>query len=192
MPLELERLVGDVKWAKAHRFPARELRAMLRRLVAEAPEGSEERRFARVELATMLLESEPWLAARMASDALRCRPDEQTYSLLGIAHTLLGHYRSAMRAHRRALELGPSSAEHEHNLGHLLDVAFNRPLSALPHLRRAFRGMPDEPEVASSLAHALVRLGRIDEAERLLTNAFVGDRERARTTVAGWLSNSSA
>jgi Tfp pilus assembly protein PilF len=187
MPRELETMVGDVKWAKAHSFPPRELALMLRRLVAAAPEGSEERRFARVELASMLLESDPWLAARMASDALRCRQDERTWSVLGIAHTLLGHYRSALRAHRRALELGPSTAEHEHNIGHLLDVALNRPLSAVAHLRRALWAAPDEPEIASSLAHALCRVGRTREAERLLIDVFVGDKARARATLASWL-----
>lgn len=191
MRCELERMVGDVKWAKAHSFPPRELAAMLRRLVAAAPEGSEERRFARVELASMLLESDPWLAARMASDALRCREDERTWSVLGIAHTLLGHYRSALRAHRRALELNPGSPEHEHNLGHLLDVAFNRPLSAVPHLRRALHAAPDEPEIASSLAHALCRVGRRREAERLLHDVFAGDRARTQATLASWLGEES-
>ena len=188
MPVELERLVGDVKWAKANRFPARELTAMLRRLVAAAPEGSEERRFARLELAAMLMESEPWLAARLATDALRARSDDRAWGILGIAHTVLGNFRSALRAQRRAVELAPGSAEHEHNLGHLLDVAFRRPLSALPHLRRAHRALPDEPEITSSLCHALVKLGRLAEAERLLSPALGGDRERARSLIAAWVS----
>jgi tetratricopeptide (TPR) repeat protein len=187
MPVELERLVDDVKWAKAHRLPAREVTAMLRHLVAAAPEGSEERRFARVELASMLVENEPWLAARLATDALRSGSDDRAWGILGIAHTLLGNYRSALRAHRRAVELSPNSPEHEHNLGHLLDVAFNRPLSAVPHLRRAYNALPEEPELASSLAHALVRIGRREEAERLLTRALANS-ERARATLAAWLS----
>lgn len=187
MPLELERLVGDVKWAQAHRFPAREVTAMLKRLVAAAPEGSAERRFARLELASMLLEQDPWIAARLAKDALRDQVDARAWSILGIAHSLLGNYRSALRAHRAAVSLAPEAADHEHNLGHLLDVAFNRPLSALPHLRRAHRALPDEPEITSSLCHALVRVGRRNEAERLLTSAFAGDAERARKTIAAWL-----
>ena len=160
---------------------------MLRRLVAAAPEGSAERRFARLELSAMLLEQDPWLAARLAKDALRDEQDARAWSILGIAHSLLGNYRSALRAHRAAVALAPDAADHEHNLGHLLDVAFNRPLSALPHLQRAHRTLPDEPEITSSLCHALVRVGRRAEAERLLTGAFGGDAERARATISSWL-----
>ena len=189
MPRELERLVGDVKWAKAHRFPPRELAAMLKRLVAAAPEGSEERRFARLELSEMLLEKDAWLAARLATEVLRDGADERAYAALGIAHTLLGHYRSARTAHERALELNPSSPVHLHNLGHLLDVGFARPLSALPHLRRAYAALPDEPEIASSLAHALVRVGRRREAERVLLNSF--DAERVARILQGWSSPAS-
>ena len=188
MPVELERLVGDVKWAKANHFPARELTAMLRRLVAAAPEGSEERRFARLELATMMMESDPWLAARLATDALRVRADDRAWGTLGIAHTVLGNFRSALRAQRRAVELAPGAPEHEHNLGHLLDIAFRRPLSALPHLRRAYRALPDEPEIVSSLCHALVKLGHLAEAERLLTAALGGDTVRSRSLISAWLS----
>jgi len=189
MPVELERLVGDVKWAKKNCFPARELVPMLRRLVAAAPEGSEERRFARVELAHMLLESDPWMAARLAMDALRCRQDDRAWGVLGIAHTLLGNYRSGVRAHRAALDLAPGSPEHEHNLGHLLDVGLGRPLSALPHLRRAHEALPGEPEIASSFAHALLRVGRTKEAERLLLRAFgTGSEERVRAVLAAWVS----
>ncbi|HET9956658.1 MAG TPA: tetratricopeptide repeat protein [Polyangiaceae bacterium] len=192
MPLELERMVGDVKWAKAHRLPARELKAMLRRLVAAAPEGSAERRFARLELAAVLVESEPWLAARLARDALRAEgewrvgEDDRALGVLGIAHMLLGNFRSAREAFRRAIEVAPDSAEHRHNLGHVLDVAFNRPLSALPHLKLAHQLMPEEPEIASSLAHALLGAGREAEALRHLVRVFEGDSKRAQATLQAW------
>ncbi len=161
---------------------------MLRRLVAAAPEGSSERRFARVELAQMMLESDAWLAARLARDALRDGEDDRAWGILGMAHTVLGNYRSALRAQRRALELAPGAPDHEHNLGHLLDVAFNRPLSALPHLRRAHLAVPDEPEITSSLCHALVRVGRRAEAEKRLTEALGGDRARAEAIISSWLA----
>ncbi len=189
MPLELERLVGDVKWAKAHRFPPRELAAMLKRLVAAAPEGSAERRFARIELAEMLVAKDAWLAARLANEVLRDGAEVRAYAVLGIAHTVLGHYRAARTAYRRAIELEPESPAHEHNLGHLLDVAFGRPLSALPHLHRAHHAMPEEPEIASSLAHALLRVGRRAEAERLLLRAL-GDAERVASILQSWLEAS--
>jgi len=188
MPLELERMIGDVNWAKANSFPARELVPMLRRLVAAAPEGSPERRFARRELAELIVTSDPWLSARLAMDVLRSGEDDRAWGVLGLAHTLLGHYRSAIRAYRRALEIAPGVASYEHNLGHLLDVALCRPLSALPHLRRAVEALPDEPEIQSSLAHALLAIGRSREAEKLLRRVFAGDDRRVRSMLSAWLA----
>lgn len=187
MAVELERLIGDLNWAKALCLPPRELVPMLRRVVAVAPAGSEERRTARRELAALLVESDPWLAARLAGDVLREAADDRAWGVLGLAHTLLGHYRSAVRAYRAALELSPGTPEYEHNLGHLLDVAFERPLSALPHLRRAHAALPEEPEIASSLAHALARLGRVVEARKYLHGVFGGDEQRIRATLAAWI-----
>jgi Flp pilus assembly protein TadD len=189
MPLELERLVGDVEWAKKQRLPARDLVPMLRRLVAAAPEGSPERHRARRDLAEQVLQTNPWLAARLARDVLRRAEDERAYGVLGLAHTLLGNYRAAARAYRKALALAPGEPEYEHNLGHLLDVAFNRPLAALPHLRRALAALPAEAEIESSLAHALSRVGRIAEATAHLRSALNGDEERVIATLAAWTSS---
>ncbi|HYO98254.1 MAG TPA: tetratricopeptide repeat protein [Polyangiaceae bacterium] len=188
MPRELERIFGDVQWAKANSFSARELVPMLQRLVKAAPEGSHERRYGRRELAPLIVAKDPWLAARLARDVLQDGPDDRAWGVLGLAHTMLGHYRSAARAYRTALELAPGTPEYEHNLGHLLDVAFNRPLSAVPHLRRARAALPDEPEIGSSLAHALLRVGRVQEAERLLLSVFDGNETRMRATVTAWLA----
>lgn len=186
MPGVLERLIGDLNWARAHSLPPRELVPMLRRVVAAAPEGSRERREARRELAELVVTTDPWLAARLAQDVLREELDPRAYGVLGLAHTLLGNYRSAVRAYRHALDLAPGTPEYEHNLGHLLDVALGRPLSALPHLRRAEAGLPGESEVQSSLAHALSRLGRHDEAAEWLSKVFQGDEQRVRATLASW------
>ena len=60
---------------------------------------------------------------------------------------------------------------YEHNLGHVLDVALNRPHDALPHLERAHRDLPEESEIASSYAHALLRSGQLDKARKLLARA---------------------
>ena len=191
MPLELERLVGDVEWAKAQRLPARELVPMLRRLVAAAPEGSPERHRARRDLAEQVLPTNPWQAARLARDVLRGAEDDRAYGVLGLAHTLLGNYRAAARAYRQGLALAPGTPEYEHNLGHLLDVAFNRPLAALPHLRRALSALPAEAEIESSLAHALVRAGRLEEGEKHLRSAVGNDSERVRDILAQWVASSS-
>lgn len=191
MPLELERLVGDVEWAKAQRLPTRELVAMLKRLVAVAPEGSPERHRARRDLAEQVLQTNPWQAARLARDVLRSAEDDRAYGVLGLAHTLLGNYRAAARAYRKALAIAPGTPEYEHNLGHLLDVAFDRPLAAIPYLERALRTLPAESEIESSLAHALARAGRTEAAAAHLRSVFGGDDERAQATLAGWLRPAS-
>jgi tetratricopeptide (TPR) repeat protein len=186
MRLELERLVGDVEWAKAQRLPARDLVPMLRRLVAAAPEGSPERTRARRDLAEQVLPTNPWQAARLARDVLRSSEDHHAYGVLGLAHTLLGNFKAAARAYRKALALAPGTPEYDHNLGHLLDVAFNRPLAAIPHLRRALAAIPAEAEFESSLAHALVRAGRREEGEALLRSALNGDLERTSEILRAW------
>jgi tetratricopeptide (TPR) repeat protein len=182
----LERLIVDLNWARANSLPPRELVPLLRRVVAVAPAGSKERRTARRELAELIVVKDPWLSARLAMDVLREEVDERAFGVLGLAHTLLGNYRSAVRAYRRALELAPGAPEYEHNLGHLLDVALGRPLSALPHLRRAEAALPGESEIQSSLAHALLRLGRRSEATAWLTRVFDGDEQRVHATLASW------
>ncbi|MFO7179345.1 MAG: hypothetical protein DIU78_011655 [Pseudomonadota bacterium] len=184
--LELERLVGDVEWAKAHRLPPRELVPMLKRLVAVAPAGSPAGRTARRDLAELLVASHPWRAARLATEVLKGGADDRAYAVLGLAHTVLGNYRCAARAYRAALAIAPGTAEYEHNLGHLLDVAFDQPQRALVHLRRAFAALPAETEVASSLAHALLRSGLEHEAAAVLESAFDGDLERVRATLSRW------
>jgi len=77
----------------------------------------------------------------------------------------------AARSYRRALALAPDCGVYEHNLGHVLDVALNRPHDALAHLERAHRDLPEESEVASSYAHALLRSGQLDKARKLLALA---------------------
>jgi tetratricopeptide (TPR) repeat protein len=186
MRLELERLVGDVEWAKAQRLPARDLVPMLKRLVAVAPEGSPERTRARRDLAEQVLPTNPWQAARLARDVLRSSEDHRAYGVLGLAHTLLGNFKAAARAYRKALALAPGTPEYDHNLGHLLDVAFNRPHAAIPHLRRALAAVPAEAEFESSLAHALVRVGRLEEGEALLRSALDGDLDRTREILRSW------
>jgi predicted Zn-dependent protease len=66
---------------------------------------------------------------------------------------------------------------YEHNLGHVLDVALNRPHDALAHLERAHRDLPEESEIASSYAHALLRSGQLDKARKLLALAVKNPQE---------------
>jgi Flp pilus assembly protein TadD len=182
---ELDQLITDVEWAMAQRFAARDLVPMLENLLKAAPAGSEAAHFAKLQLAELTVMNTPWRAARLARDVLAGGERDRAWAVLALALTLLGHYRGAARAYRKALALSPDCAVYEHNLGHLLDLGLNRPKDAVRYLARAHRGLPDEPEIASSYAHALLRLGQPAEARRLLAKA-ISDPERAEQLLREW------
>jgi Flp pilus assembly protein TadD len=184
-------LLSDVGWAIAQRLPKRDLLAMLARLVKSAAPGSPEERFAKLELARLALEKQPFRAARLTQEILRYGPDEAALGLLGIAHMRLGHFRAARRAFERALRLAPDDPSVLHNLGHLLDVAFDSPQEALPHLALACRIVPDEPAIASSHAHALARTGQEARAEQLLVRSARLSPGLAHATIAAWTGHPS-
>ena len=107
----VEVLLDDVRWAIDSALSPRELVAMLERLLREAPSGSEAALFAQRHLGRLLLRDQPFRAARVIRDALEALPhDDELWGLLGIALTVLGQYKSAAQAHRRALSLAPASA----------------------------------------------------------------------------------
>ncbi len=181
----LERLLRSARWGLSRDLDRRDLLPMLEHLLAAAPRGSEACLLAQRNLARLLVAERPFRAARLAREALAAAEDEQTYAVLGIAHTLLGNYRSARRAYGRGLALDPGQLCCLHNLGHLLDVAFDRPVAALPYLRAAHLVLPDEPEVTASFAHALARAGDLERARRLLRRAL-GDADADRL-LAEWV-----
>jgi len=152
-------------------FAARDLVPMLENLVRAAPAASEAAYFAKLRLSELIVGDAPFRAARLARDVLVRGESDRAWAVLGLAHTLLGNYRVAARSYRRALALAPDCGVYEHNLGHVLDVALNRPHDALAHLERAHRDLPEESEVASSYAHALLRSGQLDKARKLLALA---------------------
>lgn len=122
----------------------------------------------------------------LARSALLRAEDDQTWATLGIAQSLLGNFRAARAAYRRGLQLAPASVCCLHNLGHLLDIAFERPREALRYLRAAHLAEPDEPEIAASLAHALGRTGQLEQARRLLARALRSTEDEADRVLADW------
>jgi Flp pilus assembly protein TadD len=182
----VEELLSDVSWAIAQRLPKRDLVAMLARLVASAQPGSPEERFAKLELARLALEKQPFRAARLVQEILRHGPDEAALGVLGIAHMRLANFRAARHAFERALRIVPDDPAVLHNLGHLLDVAFDQPEEALPHLALACRLVPDEPSIASSHAHALARTGQKASAEQVLVRNARLSPGLAHATVEAW------
>ncbi|HEY4106787.1 MAG TPA: tetratricopeptide repeat protein [Polyangiaceae bacterium] len=182
---DLERMLTDVEWAMSKQFAARDLVPMLENLVRAAPAASEACYFAKLRLSELIVGDAPFRAARLARDVLESGDSDRAWAVLGLAHSLLGHFRSAARAYRRALALAPDCAVYEHNLGHVLDVALERPQDALAHLERAHRGLPHEREIASSYAHALLRSGQPERARELLLLAVEGEAE-ADQILSAW------
>jgi len=184
----VEQLLADVRFALDRGLGARDLVPMLSHLVTCAPQGSDTSRFARLELGRQLLSTNPFRTATLARSVVNEREDDQAWGLLGLALTLLGHYRSAVAAQRHACQLDPAHPGHAHNLGHLLDVALGCPKQALPWLERAFLGASDVPGIASSYAHVLVGLGRLDDARRMLVNHALLDAASAEDILNRWLA----
>jgi len=165
-PAELKRCIERA----LHRDdPPHDVLPMLERLQTIAPEGTDEKRYAYRRLAELLLETEPWRAAVLLRKLTHERPDDDAnWALMGLAQALLGHHRFAVTSYRRALAIDPNNPWYSHNLGHLLDVALNRPADALKHLELAVRTVPDVSAIACSLIHARWRAGDVEGARRAL------------------------
>lgn len=183
----VDRLLQDVEWARLRGLGPRDLVPMLERVLSVAPCDSATALLATRHLAEALIPVDAWRAARLARRVVTLAPEDgRALGILGLAYTALGHYRLALDALRRAVSLSPDCASTAHNLGHLLDVAFERPQAALPHLARAHQALPGEAEIAASYARALARLGRDDEARKVLVPALDGDEARANAWIARW------
>lgn len=182
----VEELVSSVTLALSRGLPKTELLGMLEKLVQSAPAGSPEQCFAKLELAELIVQKEPFRAARLALDVIREGADARAHALLGIAYSLLGSFQAARKAYEQAAALAPDHPGYRHNLGHLLDVVFDRPRAALPHLESAHRAVPEEPALASSYGHALARTGQSAKAIDLLVRSLGWSREAATSVVAAW------
>jgi len=146
---------------------------ILERILKLAPDGDPARVFAHRHLAELRLEQDPWSSALHLRKVIAESPhDDVSHSLMALAQALLGNYRAAVAAYRRALALSPRNPWYHHNLGHLLDVALDDPTCALPHLELALEHAdPPEHEITASTSHCLARVGRLDEAHELAQEA---------------------
>jgi len=176
----------DIAWALSQGLSQSELVPMLERLAASAPRGGVHYVYAKRLLAETLVRQEPFRAARLAREVLEVQDDDRAHAVLGLSHMLLGNFRLAERAYRAALGLAPHSPWYAHNLGHLLDVALDRPEEAVRLLAQARRALPLEPEIASSYAHALLRAGQPDRARQELLAAVDANEARAEEILARW------
>jgi len=169
-PVDPAALRATIERALNREDPDGEVIPMLERLQRIAQEGSDHRRFADRRLAELLLEAEPWRAAIHLRRLIEQggENDDALWALMGLAQALLGNHRFAAGAYRRALSIDPGNPWYAHNLGHLLDVALDRPHDALRHLELAHKRVPDATAITCSLVHVLWRLGRPVDARREL------------------------
>jgi|HubBroStandDraft_6_1064221.scaffolds.fasta_scaffold33950_2 tetratricopeptide (TPR) repeat protein len=161
---------------------------LLHRLARMAREGSDESLFANSQLAELLVERHPWRAALCARRALAHHPDDDRgWATFALCQTLLGNYKVAVAAYRRAVAVAPSNPWYAHNLGHLLDVALGRTSEAELWLKRAYRRAADSAEVCASYAHALARMGRLADARKVLTRAGKRMTSREHGALLRWI-----
>jgi Flp pilus assembly protein TadD len=179
----------DIEWALSQGLPVGDLVPMVQRLMHQAAPDSPHLNYAKRQLAELIVRREPFRAARLAREVLADnRDDDRAWAALGLACLLMGHFRMAERAYRMAISLVPHCPWYAHNLGHLLDVALERPHEALPLLRMSRRALPHEPEIASSYAHALLMAGDEDGAWKHLLEAVEDNQARAEDLLRKWQS----
>jgi tetratricopeptide (TPR) repeat protein len=185
---DVARLRREVDRAMRHELPAEEVLPLLAKLARAATPESDEWLFAHRHLAELGVEHDPWRAALFARRVIGVRPDDDgAWAVLGLAQSLLGHYRFAARAYERALALAPENPWYAHNLGHLYDVALDRPADAVPLLASATSAETGESDIAASYAHALARVGRLAAAKRVLKRAIKHGATADQMALWRWL-----
>jgi Flp pilus assembly protein TadD len=187
-PDDVARLRREVDHALDKRLDAEELLPLLARLARAAPEASEDWVHAHRHLAEIGVEHDPWRAAIFARRVVRLHPDDDgAWAVLGLSQSLLGNYRFAAHAYRRALRLTPNNPWYAHNLGHLYDVALGRPKDALPLLEQATKADTGQSDIAASSAHALARCGEVALAKRVLKRALRHGATSEQMALSRWL-----
>ncbi len=167
---------------------AEDILPLLARLARAAVPESDAWIYAHRHLAELGVEHDPWRAALFARRVIARRPDDDgAWAVLGLAQSLLGNFRYAARAYERALALAPDNPWYAHNLGHLYDVALERPADALPLLSRATLAQPGEADIAASYAHALARCGKVAAAKRVLRRATRRGATADQAALSRWL-----
>lgn len=169
----VERLMQQAERAIEQNRGRRTLEPILERLLQVAPDGSDASLFAHRHLAELRVEEHPWRALLHLRRVAVATPDDHpVHAMMGLAHAMLGNFRSAVAAYRAALAVTPGNPFYLHNLGHLLDLGMDRPAEALSHLVRADEGVDgQDPDIAASLAQTLVRLERFVDARAVVDRA---------------------
>lgn len=187
---ETQRLRLEIERALRRASDPADVVPRLARLARLAPARSDDAVFAYRHLAELLAPNHPWRAALCARRALQVRRDDDgAWAVLAFCQTLMGNFRAAVAAYRRATASAPSNPWYAHNLGHLLDVALGAPQRALPWLRAAYAQKPDNTEIVASYTHALARAGKLDNAREILVRALRERRSRELEALLAWLED---
>ncbi|MET0384401.1 MAG: tetratricopeptide repeat protein, partial [Polyangiales bacterium] len=191
MDTRLSRLRERAERALASGRRGGDVLTVLETMTREAPDGSAHALFAHRHLAELQLSGSPWRAALHLRRLVQAgAADDSAYALMGLSQALLGNYRMAVSAYRKAIKLAPRNPWYHHNLGHLLDVGLSESAAALDHLRIAQRIQPEEDEIAASLAHCLARLGQLKEAEGMAALAVRrSPRNREHQALLEWVKS---
>lgn len=187
-PRSLECLMKDVAFALHRGLGPDHLVPMLERLLSVAPNGSEACQFGRLQLAELMIHSRPFRAASLARSVAVQSASDRAWSVVGLSLTVMGHYRSAIRAFRVAHSLAPEHPGHLHNLGHVMDVGLGHSAPAVKYLEQAHARDPEIREIASSLAHAVSRCGQTGRAVELLVTRVGMSSAEAHQTIELWRS----
>ena len=188
----LECLLDDVAFALREGLGPSDLIPMLERLLELAPAGSDASQFGQLQLAELMIAKQPFRAASLARSVARRCSSDRAWGVVGLAMTVLGHYRAAVKAFRRAISHSPHHAGHLHNLGHVLDIGLGRPRDAVKYLDLAHRLEPTIEEISSSLSHALALTGQVRQAVAILRDCVGMNDRLAVSSVEVWLSPSKS
>lgn len=173
---------------RAGAFDPADVLPRLARLARLAPPASDDGVFANQKLAELVVERDPWRAALYVRRALAHRADDdRPWAILAFCHTLLGNFRCAASAYKRAIACAPSNSSYAHNLGHLLDVGLSEPARAVGWLKSAYEARSDNLEIVASYVHALARAGSLAEARRVLERARHRSASRELDALLRWL-----
>lgn len=185
---ETRTLRQEIERALKRAFDPADVLPRLARLSRLSPASSDDGIFAHRQLAELLVERQPWQAALYARRALAHRSaDDRAWAVLAFCQTLLGNFRSAAAAYRKAIACAPGNPWYAHNLGHLLDVALGSPRRALPWLRAAYVAKSDNSEIVASFVHALARAGQTLEARGILERTLSRASSRELEALLKWL-----
>jgi tetratricopeptide (TPR) repeat protein len=177
--------------------------ARLADVARRSEEASADWLFAVRTLATLGASENPWKASLLARRVIAHAPHAaDAWAALGLAQSILGNLGYAVHCYERAVGLvqhASTEARRDeptllHNLGHLYDVALDRPRDAVPLLSTALdlaviAKLPraTREEIAASLAHALARAGERGKARDVFAREIRSARRPAYAELSAFL-----